>query len=151
MSSDKIWGNFPSCECVKLVLINSGYDNTASLRCIDEKQIGDLEKYVDQNHWITDQITCEHAKLYGETKFQFLPGHRVTLLDWCQNKLACNEPENKSGVFTIDNPAFSPIVRQIFWHALANYPKPPNTHRFLQIMIDFATGTSNVTRIVCKI
>lgn len=133
MSNDKIWNSFPSCECVKLVLINSGFDNTASLKLIDDTQLGRVEKYVNENRWIQDKITCKHAELYGrETEFQFFPGHRVVVLDWCM-KL-----ENKSEAFTIDNPAFSPIIREMILHALSNYQKPSNLHRFSTILIDFA-------------
>lgn len=136
---DKLWNNFPGCKCLKSVLINSGYDNIPSLMCVSDEQLTNLEKHVEENRWITDELTCSHAKSYGTlTKFQFLPGHRVTLLDWCQNKLTCNEPDNETSKFTVDNAAFSPVLRELIAYALSNHQKPPNSHRFSQLLMDFS-------------
>lgn len=102
MSSDKFWDSFLGCECLKSVLINSGYDNIPSLMCIDNEQLTNLEKHVEENRFLTEELTCEHSKSYGKsTKFQFLPGHRVTLLDWCRNGLTYNTPANKTHAFTV--------------------------------------------------
>lgn len=139
MSSDKFWDSFLGCECLKSVLINSGYDNIPSLMCIDNEQLTNLEKHVEENRWLTEELTCEHSKSYGKsTKFQFLPGHRVTLLDWCRNGLTYNTPANKTHAFTVEDSAFSPILREIIANALSNHEKPPNSHRFSQLLMDFS-------------
>lgn len=135
MASNSIWDNFPCCECVKRILINSGYDNIPSLMCIESEQLKNLEKYVEENHLINEEITCEHEKLYSKmTNFEFLPGHRAALLDWCQNKLTCS----KSNTFTVEHEAFSPILREIISHALSNHRKPSNSHRYSQLLMDFS-------------
>lgn len=141
MSSDEIWKNFPGCECLKKILINSGYDNIPSLMCINGEQLTNLEKHVKENRWMTEELTCEHVKSYGKSiEFKFLPGHRVTLLDWCQNK--CNVPLDvptiETSAFTVEHAAFSPIVREIIANALSNHQKPANSHRFSQILMDFS-------------
>lgn len=143
MSSDKIWNDFPGCLCLKLILINSGYDNLKSLLCITDEKLTMLEKYVEKNRSVTEKIACDHAKSYGfsygtsnsSDQFQFLPGHRAVLLDWCQNKLPKIEASN---TFTIKNAAFSPILREMISSALSNHSKPPNVHRFSKILMDFS-------------
>lgn len=140
MASDKIcskfWNDFPCCVCLKSVLINFGYDNISSLMCINDEELTKLEKYVEEDRSITKEITCEHAKSYGtSTQFKFLPGHRAVLLDWCQNKLHSDE---ENSTFTIKNAAFSPILRETIASALSNHSKPPNTHRFSKLLMQFA-------------
>lgn len=88
MSSDKIWNDFPGCLCLKSILISTGYDNIKSLLCIDAERLTVLEKYVEENRSITDNLTCDHAESYSTPhQFKFLPGHRAIILDWCQTKL----------------------------------------------------------------
>lgn len=143
MSSDKIWKNFPGCECLKSFLLNSGYDNIPSLMCINNnKELENLEKYIEENRWLTEKLPCSHGKLYETLpKFQFLPGHRATILDWCQNKLTYNVPDNENSTFKVENAAFSPILREIIASALSNHEKPQNLHRFSQLLIDFSIYT----------
>lgn len=140
MCSDKIWNNFPGCECLKLVLINSGYDNVQSLMCINDEQLTNLEKYVDENRCIIEELACEHGKSYGTlTKFKFLPGHRAILLDWCQKELTREDSAYETQqTFTVENPAFSPILREMIANGLSNHQKPPNSHRFSQLLMDFS-------------
>lgn len=144
MSSDKIWKNFPGCECLKSFLINSGYDNIPSLMCINNnEQLENLEKYIEENRWLTEKLSCEHVKSYGTlTKFQFLPGHRAIILNWCQNKLVPNnETLDETSTFKLGDAAFSPILREIIASALSNHQKPPNSHRFSQLLMDFSIYT----------
>lgn len=135
MSSDKIWNYFPGCVCLKYILIRFGYDNKASLMCVNDERLTKLEEFIQSDRSIVDELTCEHAEFYSSpTQFQFLPGHRAVLSDWCQNKIN----EVPDGMFTIENEAFSPTLREIIASALSNHTKPPNAHRFSKVLIDFS-------------
>lgn len=137
--SDNIWINFPGCECVKSILINSGYDNWYSLKCLNDTLLVKVEENVGQNRWITEKLCCEHAKQYHTAKkFEFLPGHSTMLLDWCQNLSQNRSKTDEIKSFITKHPAFSPILREILSNALSNYEKPSNTRRFSQNVIDFS-------------
>lgn len=139
MTNVDIWNDFSSCECLKSILINTGYDNIPSLMCMNDDQLTNLENYVEENPWIIEKINCDHIKSYGTlTKFKFLPGHRAFLLDWCQNKSTCQDSANNANTFKIDDAAFSPVLREIISSALSNHQKAPNSHRFSRLVMDFS-------------
>lgn len=143
MTSEKIWKNFPCCECIKSFLIKSAFDNIASLMCINDEVITKLEEHIDKNRWMIDGLTCRHVELYRSSlatssKFEFLLGHRAPLLYWCQNDLKSVERELERGTFTLEDEAFTSILREMVTSALSNHKKPPNTHRFSQLLMDFA-------------
>lgn len=140
MSSNKIWTQFPGCECLKSILSSFGYDNPYSLKCLNTNTtLIELEEQVQKNNSIIGRFTCEHAERYKlSTKFEFLAGHRALLLNWCQN---LNNPVSKQDdidAFINKNPAFSTILKEIIKSALANHGKPPNTKRFSQTLMDFS-------------
>lgn len=131
---EKVWTNFEGCNCLKLILINVGYDNVASLKCINGELLNDVEKHVEKNNHVLQSLTCEHKNRYLGEKFEFLPGHRALILDWCQNRLT-NSLED---TFNKNHPAFSPILCEIIGSALDNHDRPKNRHRFSQILVDFS-------------
>lgn len=134
--SSKFWNDFPGCVCLKSILINFGFDSIPSLKGISDEKITELEKKVEKNRSIIEGIACEHAKSYNKsTKFEFLPGHRSLLLDWCQNDLHKVE-ENRT--FTTENAAFSPLLREIINSALFNHNISKNGHRFSEAIMDFS-------------
>lgn len=129
-----IWKEFPGCECLKIILINSGYDNLASLKSIDSVQLIELEKYVEDNRSIIHGLSCNHKQIYEKKIFEFLPGHRVLILKWCVDELKMIPTEK----ITENHPAFSPILREIIHCALSNHIKPPNRHRFSEMLMNFS-------------
>lgn len=130
---------FPGCECVKFILTESGYENRLSLKRLNDPELIKLEEYVGQNHWITEKLRCDHAKVYQtSTKFAFLPGHRALLLDWCQN-LGQNESKiDEIEEFIKNNSASSPILRELISNELSNYGKPSQSRRFSRVLVDFS-------------
>lgn len=145
MSSDKIWNGFPGCVCLKSILIECGFDNIPSLMTINDGEIRNLEEYIGNNRSITEKLTCDHSKSYGASsgtsnKFQFLPGHRAILLDWCQNTLHAPSSVHNN-TFTMEDPAFSPLLRAMIGSARSLHGTPPNTHRFPPLLIDFSIYT----------
>lgn len=148
---DRIWNNFSGCKCLKSILIRSGFENIASLKLINSETLINLEKYVESNRSITDDITCEHSKAYATTSsttsatstlckswFKFLPGHWAILLDWCQNSLKNDIPDIRTNEFKVDNPAFSPLFRELISDALYNHQKPDNSYRFSKLVMEFS-------------
>lgn len=83
-SVDNIWTNFPGCECLKVILVCSGYDNLPSLKCINSDLLIELENHVEENRWMMQNMNCNHKLVYEkQNKYGFLPGHRALLLEWC--------------------------------------------------------------------
>lgn len=132
---DNIWIDFPGCECLKLFLINSGYDSLSSLKCINSVLLVELEQYVGENRWMMENLNCSNITVYEkQDKFNFLPGHRTLLLDWCQNGLK----NISSETVTYKHPAFPPILRELINCALSNHMEPPNSRRFSEKLMSFA-------------
>lgn len=132
---DKIWNDFPGCECLKLILINSGYDNLASLNCINCDSLTKLEDDIEKNRQIVENLTCDHKNIYLERDtFQFLPGHRALLIEWCKNQLK----DHQDDLFNKNHPAFSTILSEIIGSALNNYNKSANSHRYSEVLVDFS-------------
>lgn len=139
---DKIWNNFPGCDCLKLILINSGYDNLASLKCINQDRLNELEVHINENRENLEVLICAHKNRYLEQrKFHFLPGHSALMLNWCENEvqnLLQDEVQNKTETFNINDPAFSRILKEIITSGLSNHSKRPNVHRFSEMIMDFS-------------
>lgn len=137
--SNKIWMHFSGCDCLKSILISSGYDNQQSLKCLNDTSLIKLEKYVGKHHWITEKLSCDHAISYKtSSKFEFLPGHKALLLDWCQTQCQTEDPAEDFISSIKSHPAFSIILRELITNELNNYGKPANSRRFSQILIDFS-------------
>lgn len=133
---EDIWCNFSGCSCLQYILIDTGYDNVASLKCINDNLINELESYVDKNREnILQRLNCKHKDAYiNQNRFEFFPGHRALLLDWCQNDM-----KNISTLtFNEKHPSFTPILKEIIDSALKNYKQSVNRHRYSEILIDFS-------------
>lgn len=67
---------------MKILLKKAGYDRLNSLSKIDTARITEIELHLDNNReWIND-LKCCNSEYYKQlTVFQFLPGHRATILD----------------------------------------------------------------------
>lgn len=143
---DNIFLEFPGCDCLKLILINSGYDNLSSLKCINQERLNELEKHIDKNREnfeaSLEVLTCDHKNRYLEQKtFQFLPGHSAVMLDWRQNEIqnrVQDEVQNKTKTVNKEHPAFTRILKEIIASALTNHTKTANLHRFSEILMDFS-------------
>lgn len=139
-----VFSNFPGCECLKLILQESGYENESSLKCINENLLNELEKFVGKNReTLITKLTCEHKNVYSnQTMFKFLPGHFALLLNWCKNEVPhysrSLSTESVINGLINDHPAFSNIHREIIVNALNNHAKTPNLHRFSDVLMDFS-------------
>lgn len=132
---DKIWNNFPDCECLKILLINTGFESLTSLKCINRDLLIEVKKNIEKNRNILQTLACDHKSRYlGMDKFEFLPGHYALLLDWCQNQL-CNL---STDTFNAKHSAFSPILSELINSALSNHKKPAKSHRFSEVLVDFS-------------
>lgn len=116
-----------------------GFDSPQFLDCIDEKNLDDLEKYVDQDRTILENpnLKCQHISIYvNQSKFSFLPMHRIILLNWSSH--FTNSKESDQNLINIEHPAFSPILRAMIRTALSNYDKYPHNNRFPELLFDFS-------------
>lgn len=72
-------GNFPNC--IKILLISSGYSVNSSLANLNEKRIEEIEQYLNSNKYIIRNLECCYSEEYKALdKFQFLPGHKTVIL-----------------------------------------------------------------------
>lgn len=73
-----------ACECIKRVLIATGFDNETSLGILDESVLDELYKSVDEN--IIESFECQHKEIYKgmyrkQNQFNLLPGHKLQILE----------------------------------------------------------------------
>lgn len=70
---------FPNC--VKSILIASGYETITSLTRINSFEIQAIEEYVKQNCDILKDFQCCANEIYkNQETFRFLPGHRAIIM-----------------------------------------------------------------------
>lgn len=68
--------------CIKSLLISSGYDTLLSLTTLDKDKIEEIESYIQKNRKNVDTLQCCFAEQYqAQDKFEFLPGHKSTMLN----------------------------------------------------------------------
>lgn len=131
-----MWATFSGCECIQHILRNCGYDNMYSLNCINEINFAEIENYVDENRTkILDfNSTCTHKAYDKQNKFQFLPGHRMLILKWCSELQSCKIPNELSNEFSVNHPAFSPMLKEIIVSALSNHNKVQTARRYTKLI-----------------
>lgn len=135
---------FSGCSCLKNILINCGYDNTASLKCIIPDHLLEIDEYVDQNRHVISSLNCAHSKIYeAQGKFRLLPGHRSYILKWIQTQnettdITKHQSQVDKNLIRIDNPAFSPIMMELIRSALENHSRSPNARRFSEMLMNFS-------------
>lgn len=70
---------FPSC--LQLLLNETGYNTIASLNCIDETKILEIENYLTANKLIVNKLECCFSAEYKSLdEFHFIPGHKSIIL-----------------------------------------------------------------------
>lgn len=67
--------------------------------------------------------------------FFFLPAHRLIISNLAQNLI---DLKLNSHMFSIDNPAFSRILKELIESAIKNANKQPQARRFSKTLLDFA-------------
>ena len=67
------------CDCIKILLQNSGYDCELSFENMNDDRLCELENYVQKNlRNIVTELKCSHSEIYSNISkkdFHFLPGH----------------------------------------------------------------------------
>lgn len=133
---EKFWISFLGCKCLKSILIDCGYDNEASVECLNIELLNEVEEEVNSNKDVfLNKIDCEHKNTYAnQNKFKFLLGQRAIILDWCQNHLKNNETPK----FDMKHESFSQLLQDIIDTSLSNYNTPDNRHRYTNLINDFS-------------
>lgn len=119
-------------------MFQCGFDIPQYLEYIDEKNLDDLEKHVDQDRTIlgNSDSKCHHMTIYAnQSTFKFLPLHRIIILNWYRST---NSKQPEKDFVNIEHPAFSSILRAMIRTALSNYDKPPRNNRFPELIFDFS-------------
>lgn len=69
-------------DCVKILLKKAGYDRLNSLSKINTARISEIEAHLDKNREWVNELNCCNSEYYKQILvFQFLPGHKATILD----------------------------------------------------------------------
>lgn len=98
----------------------------------------ELEKNINLNKSILENIECVHTRFYKNSlenskPFEFLPGHRLYLLNFAQS------PAKTDTNQTFDHPAFSKLLQILFQTALKNYNNTSSkNNRYSEDLMDFA-------------
>lgn len=131
-----------ACQCIKRILIATGFDNEASFGILKESVLNELYKSVDEN--IIESFECQHKEIYKEmyrkqNQFNLLPGHKVQILQLAtgQSKKQ-NAMKSDDDLFSINAGFFSPIMREIVHSAKSNHNKHPNARRYSDLLTDFS-------------
>lgn len=67
--------------CLQWLLQETGYNTIASLSCIDEKKICEIEEYLTGNKQIVNALECCFSDEYRSLdEFHFIPGHKAIIL-----------------------------------------------------------------------
>lgn len=71
--------NYP--QCIKNLLIASGYSKFTSLAEIDDAKIGQIEDHINKNSSLVANLKCCYSGEYKkQTIFHFLPGHKAAIV-----------------------------------------------------------------------
>lgn len=136
----RLWSSFPICKCLRHLLKECGFDTKQSAELITENHLNECESYINlSRESILGGLNCMHENIYkSQASFKFLPGHRVTILKWSSQNTDLSLGSSASNEFTIDNPAFSPILRELISSALSNSNRDPKHRIFPKTLFDFA-------------
>lgn len=121
-----------ACQCIKRILIATGFDNEACFAILDESVLNELYKSVDEN--IIESFECQHKEIYKEmyrkqNQFNLLPGHKVQIL-----QLATGQSQ-KQNAMKSDDDLFS--INAGFF-SKSNHNKHPNARRYSDLLTDFS-------------
>lgn len=129
------------CNCVKELLIQCGFENRASLENINDTNLQMMEEYIKNNRNCLENLPeCHRNKYQSQAEFNFLPGHRVLLLNLPQI-CKLERAESRSDDRIADNPAFSTMLKELIRTAVQNSNKTPNNYRYSDVVFDFAMYT----------
>lgn len=92
----------PVPQSLKYLLVETGYDNIVSLRCLDDKNISVLENFIDENalhRELASKVHCVTASLYENMgTFRFAPGHKQFLKAISLSKRSANQADGVADV-----------------------------------------------------
>lgn len=74
--------------------------------------------------------------LVFQQPFKFLPGHKQLILNWCKG--LASKPTSGDDKFSINYPAFKPVLKEMIITSLAYHDKSANIRRFPDLLMKFA-------------
>lgn len=113
------------------ILTEAGFDTKESLELITKDTINEIERYINENRFLTANSIYEH-----KPKFEFLPGHRALLLSFpskIQSFKEQNEIDECNGSTT-----YSFILKSLIETAESNANKLPKANRFNDVIKYFS-------------
>lgn len=131
--------------CIKVILIQCGFDNLLSIQTINERLINDTEVYAAKN-LVKEigELKCCHCKTYhgqiANKRFEFVPGHRALILELGKQ---CSSQEFLAQFTTKTNnksneSAFSNLLAELVNTAHANFEQSPHLNRYSDLIKYFA-------------
>lgn len=152
-------------NCVKTILIGSGYDNKLCLDCINKEKLKEIENFARRSlHDTINNLSCCHSESYKSEiqlgRFEFIPGHSTLILKFpaiIAEIEQSNQLETKSKILAemstqlcfwekLDEvcskvksePAFSILLKEFIQTALTNFEKLPNSKRYSEVIKYFS-------------
>lgn len=145
----KDWAKLPLCDCIKILLQESGYDCEISFENMNEDRLFELEDYVQKYLRKTvTELRCSHSETYlniSKEKFHFLPGHRKLILNLkstvCTTS-TLSRPVMSPTLMHLEaileevknTPAFSELLKEIIDQAIKNYATTQNNNRYSEFI-----------------
>lgn len=124
------WNEFNICKCIQSMLIECGFQDVLILRAINNEYIERMETYLNENRDFLNSLPdCHKITYQSQIRFNFLPVHRLSI-----ENLPQNLANRVSDAFSINNSAFSPLLKEIIQSALSNANKTPQAHRYSKVL-----------------
>lgn len=127
------------CKCVQNMLIKCGFDNFLSIKELNEMRIIEIQNFLQKNRSLLEDLPKCHGNIYkSQHTFEFLPAHRLSILKIPQDLEAIEDQNTSQNLFSTDNQAFSPILKEMIESALNNFDKVPAARRYSKLLTEFS-------------
>lgn len=129
-----------------------GYDNQISIANLKEADLDLIDNYLNRSEMraVIDSLSCCKSEIYkAQEKFELLPGHRTYILNLARQMILKQMSHSDMVASTTPGltfkeqaeiePSLPFLLKEFINISLNNYKKMPNSHRYSNIIQDFAT------------
>lgn len=106
-----------------------------------QDHLNQLENQIGQDRTIFNSfgVDCSHITTYmNQQNFKFLPGHRFSISSYVERMVTARATNDPNESIQIDDPAFTPLLREMIRTSLNNYGKLSTNNRFTELLMNFS-------------
>lgn len=128
-------------KCIKVFLVNCGYDTIISIKNISVNSINEIENEINTNaKHIIQQLDCCYSEFYKkQSTFKLLQGHRDLILSLPKLIEEYRDPDEILIQNVSQHPGISVILREMIQIAIKNYKLPEKRAVYSDIIRYFST------------